>query len=130
MEKLYKYIDKCIERKSINIFLLSEEHFLLAKKYLQENNIVITNIIIEKNVEVCCRLFPEPGCYCNSGWLELNCEHLTFECMCDKQIPVEKHYSNFSWSNQYMEHYNNCYDDTCHRSNIFNLYTIQPFYKI
>ena len=129
MEKLYKYIDKCIELKNINIFLLSDEHFLLAKKYLYEKNIKINNIIIEKNVDVCCRMYPEPGCYCNSGWMDLSCEHISFQCMCDKQIPIERHYSDFSWSNQFMEHCDNCYDDTCHRSIVFSLFTIQPLYK-
>jgi hypothetical protein len=131
MDRLTQYIDANLKLKARKLYFFSDDHLAQADKYLSEIKGVRFKVKSEKDVKVSATSFPEPWPGCNAGWLDCSCEAIG-ECWCSdcgNEMPIDRHYLTFSWGNEFMDHEENCYDDSCIVSRVFVYHTVTLVYK-
>jgi hypothetical protein len=126
-----KYVNAFLEsylhkKYKLPLIAFSQDDCDAIKNLLNKKNINVKNITHEKNINVSCQHFPYQ---CD----EVKFEHYDDEnfdsCNCDGKKACDMWYINrsyirFSWSSSIMKHYDNCYNDCCCISTIFNRYVI------
>lgn len=121
------YIEKNIELKKDYLIFFSKKDYYDAEKYLNSlTDVKIQHTTFETNVSVSCRSYPERYTNChrwNPIFRDYQCQAEGY-CLCEDYCPISQHYQQFSWENEYMIHYDQCYDDRCSISNAFIYITV------
>ncbi len=128
-----KYIENTIE-KNIPLIAFCENHLKYITEYLEENYPEF-DLEIDKKLDdlVSCKHYPFTCCEAYKYLKDSHDENPRYFDCCDcngicadddcHTVP-DRHYWEFSWKDEFMEHYDNCYDDCCCISEIKERYFI------
>ena len=128
-----KYVNTFLEsflHKKYNLPLVafSNEDCDIIKDLLSKKNINVKNITHEENVKISCKHFPYLCCevkfeHDDSYYMD-SCDCTSTGEKACKIWYINRSYVKFEWDSSIMKHHDNCYDDCCCISNVFNRYVI------
>jgi len=140
--KFAKYLARCI-LKSLPIVVYSKEHLGIAHEMIKYHYYGVEppmEIVKQENVIICCKHYPftcDEVRY-NPKISAIYGNHLSFfdgrscscpgNCNCQKDTPSNVHYWNLQDEDDdelFMEHFENCYEDCCTHSKVYERYVIK-----